>query len=79
MIIAKDIKKKIEDGYEVFNGEKLVPATFKDFAILTQTKTNFDVYKKVFEAYNIPLLTHKENVFSTSYEIVALVNCLKVI
>jgi len=79
MIIAKDIKKKIEEGYEVFNGEKLVPATFKDFAILTQTKTNFDVYKKVFEAYNIPLLTHKENVFSTSYEIVALVNCLKVI
>lgn len=79
MIIAKDIKNKIESGYKVLKGDELVNASYGDFAVLTQNKTHFDLFKKVFESYNIPLFIHKDSVFSSSYEIIALVNTIKAI
>ena len=57
--IASDIIDKINNHYKVFepvNGQPaLRDVTFKDFAIIIDRKTSFDLYKKVFTAHSIPL------------------------
>ncbi len=54
-LIAIDIIEKINSGYQVNEKGKLRNASFKDFAILTSKKKNFDLYKRIFEEYQIPL------------------------
>ena len=75
-IIANDIKNKIVSGYQVLdeNGPRL--ASFRDFTILTRTKSNFELYKKIFEYLQIPLAIHKEDPFVLSDEIFVIKNIL---
>ncbi len=54
-LIAVDIIDKINSGYQVNDKGNLRKASFKDFAILTSKKKNFDLYKRIFEEYQIPL------------------------
>lgn len=51
-LIAADILKKIKAGYRLKGGSK---ADFGDFAILTSSKTFYDVYLRVFNEAGIPL------------------------
>lgn len=63
IMIAFDIKDKIDSNYQVYDkeksssGKKLVFRNAKpsDFAILCSRGTKFSVYKKVFEDFNISL------------------------
>jgi len=79
ILIAKDIRNKIDSGYKVLDGDKMVTATYKDFCVLTSTKTHFDTFKRVFEMYNIPLVLHKDEEFISSDDIIAVINLLNVV
>ncbi len=59
-IIGNDILKKIKEKYLVLDGT-LRPCTFKDFCILIDRTTSFDLYQKVFDYLNIPLNVYKDN------------------
>lgn len=61
-IIAKDIKEKIDSKYQVFDIELGYNRTinYSDIAILMDRTTNFDLYKKIFEYFNIPLTLYKD-------------------
>ena len=60
-IIAEDILNKINSKYQVFvpgNKDKSPStrdASFKDFCVLMDRGTNFNLYKKIFTEYQIPL------------------------
>jgi len=65
-IIGNDIKKKVSEHYQVFDGESLRDITYKDFCILMDRTTYFNIYKKVFDYLNIPLNIYKdENILET--------------
>lgn len=80
-IVAKDIKEKIESKYQVFDKEKkcLRDCTYQDFTILSSGKKNFEIYKKIFEYFSLPLVIHKEEDFVRSNEIYVIKNILRII
>lgn len=57
--IAKDIKNKISNGFLVYDkeskGEKIRPCRLNDFAILSRTKANFNLYKQIFAEQGLKL------------------------
>ena len=80
-IIARDIKNKINDGYMVFDKDSkmLRKARFDDFCIIMDRGTSFDLYKKIFEYENIPLVMYKDEVLTTSDDILILKNIVSFI
>jgi len=56
-VIASDIQRRILKGQMVYDSEakQLRAIGYKDFAILTLTKGEYEIYKKVFADYHIPL------------------------
>ncbi len=54
-LIAIDIINKVNNNYQVNEKGSLKQIEFKDFAILTAKKKNFDLYKRIFAEYQIPL------------------------
>lgn len=78
-IIAEDILKKMNDNYQVYdraiNGMRDV--RFDDFAVLTSDKSSYDIFRKTFDAYNIPLIVHQDSPYIDSIEIVTIRNLLK--
>ena len=68
-IIAKDIKDKIDSKYQIFDKDSLElrDIEYKDFVILMDRATNFDLYKKIFEYLSIPTTLYKdENIVNES-------------
>ena len=68
MLIAKDIIEKIQKGVEVVDLETKSKrrATFKDFTILIDRKSNFTSYLEVFNQHGIPLEVFAERDLSDS-------------
>ena len=65
-LIGNDIKNKIEEKYQILDNGNLRDVTYKDFCILMDRTTYFNVYKKVFDYLNIPLNIYKdENIIET--------------
>ncbi len=63
--IAADIKRRIKEGFEIVDREsgELRKAGPSDFTIITDRKTRFDLYRRVFEEYRLPLhLDYEENI-----------------
>ena len=58
-IIGNDIKEKIKNKYLVLDNT-LRPCTYKDFCILMDRTSSFDIYKKVFDYLMIPLNIYKD-------------------
>lgn len=79
--IINDIKNKINNNYQVFDIKKkeFRNITYKDFVILLDRKTSFDLYKKIFEYENIPLILYKDEDFSYNSVIYVLRNILNII
>ncbi len=69
--IAKDIKEKIESKYPIFNmGEGTIrPCEYRDFTILLQTGSDYDLYKKIFLYLGIPIQVYQDETIKTSYDI----------
>ena len=79
MIIASDIKNKIESGYKVLKDGKLSPVSYDDFCILTADKKQFDFFKRTFELCGIPLAIHSEEKFIDSDEIKTIINLVRLV
>ena len=58
-IIGNDIKEKVKNKYLVLDNT-LRPCTYKDFCILMDRTSSFDIYKKVFDYLMIPLNIYKD-------------------
>ena len=85
-IIAEDIINKINNKYLVFDKDLLEEgvspyrlAKYSDFAILIDRSTNFDIYKKIFEYYNIPLQVFKDDKLFEGNNINIICNLVKFI
>jgi len=79
--IAQDIKKKIENKYQVLDKKlgELRDANYGDFTILLDRSTNFDLYKKVFEYFSIPLTKYSATNIIEENEIILIKNILKLL
>jgi len=79
--IAKDIKDKIENKYQVFDKSKKVlkDCSFNDFVILMDRTSSFDLYKKIFEYVGVPLTLYKDETLNNSDDIYILKNIIELI
>ena len=79
--IAQDIKKKVEEKYKIFDKDEEVirDCNYGDFAILLDKTVNFDLYKKIFEYFSIPLTKYMASNITSEIEIVLIKNILKLI
>ena len=70
-IVLNDIKNKILNGYEIMDKDTNLPrkASYGDFVILMDRATNFDLYKKIFEYYNVPISIYRDTTISDSVDI----------
>lgn len=77
-IIAADIKNKIKNGYLIYDKDekKIRLAVYGDFTILAPEKRYFELYKRIFEYMQIPLMIHKDEGFISSGEIYVIKNIL---
>ncbi len=80
-IIAKDIKHKIQNNYMVIDKETstLRKVRYSDFCIIMDRGTDFDLYKKIFEYENIPLVALQDEKLTTSYDIFIIKNLASLI
>lgn len=80
-IIVEDIIEKMKNHYQVYDRDlgKMRDVRCDDFAILTSDKSSYDIYKKIFDYYNVPLIIHRDSPFIDSIEIVTIRNLLKCI
>ncbi len=80
-IIAQDITLKINDNYQVFDGKNktLRSSTYADFAVLIESKSSFDTFRKVFDKYGIPLRVYKEELIASSQVGIVLNNLIKIL
>ena len=80
-IIAKDIIEKIQNKEQIFDKDEKTFSNikYKDIVILVDRKSKFELFKKIFDYLNIPLIIHKDEEFVYSNEIYVLKNILKLI
>lgn len=80
-IIARDIKDKISEGYEVFDKElkKKRPIKYDDISILIDKTKHFNTFKKVFEYFNIPLSLFINADIKESHDTLVFKNALKLV
>ena len=80
-IIAQDIKKKVEEKYQVFDKDQLIlrDIKYEDFVILMDRTSKFDLYKKIFEYMNIPLMKYTDTPITNEIDILIIKNLLKLI
>ncbi|MBR3208990.1 MAG: UvrD-helicase domain-containing protein [Bacilli bacterium] len=79
--IAKDIKDKIEKGYEIIDRDtwKARKIRYEDFAILIDRSSSFNKYKKIFEYLNIPLNLYKEQTITESKDLLVITSIYNLI
>jgi len=75
-VIAHDILNRVKARQMTFDEGTLRPAHFGDFAVLLDRKTNFDLFKQIFEYVGVPLKVHKEEDFVDTEAIAVLRNLL---
>ncbi len=80
-IIVDDIINKVKNKYQIFDvkSKTFHDASYKDFVILVDKKTKFELFKKIFDYKGVPIIVHKEEEFVYSSEIYVLKNILKLI
>ena len=79
--IAKDISEKITMKYPVLdkNTTTLRPVTYKDFCIIMDRNSTFDLTKKIFEFLGIPLSLYKDEELNNGYDIYIIKNLLNLV
>ena len=78
--IAKDIKEKIKNGYELMDSEGCQrKVNYSDFAILMDRSSSFNKYKQIFEYLNIPLNIYRDKTITDSKDILIIKNIYKLI
>lgn len=81
--IAKDIKNKVDNKYQIYVKENKEfikrDITYSDFAILIDRSTNFDLIKKIFLYFNIPVVKNSSNNVALSIELQLIKNIITLI
>jgi len=79
--IGKDIQKKINEGYLLYNKDEnqVHPAKYQDFVILMDRSSSFDLYKKIFNYLKIPISIEKDETLNDSTCFLVIKNLLKVL
>ena len=80
-IIAKDIKEKIKNKYQVydFDLESCRDITYNDFCIILDRGTAFSLYKKIFEYFHIPMDVYKDSNLMNETDIYIIKNIIGLI
>ena len=80
-ILAKDIINKINNKYLIMDKEtnKLRPINYNDICIIMDRAVNFDLYKKIFSYFHIPLTLYKDNTMNNDKDILVINNLIKLI
>ena len=80
-IIAKDIKEKVENKYQIIDKEtnKLRNINYGDFCVIMDRGGDFDIYSKVFEYFNIPNVVWHDEKLNTEDDITILKNIVNLI
>jgi len=80
-IIAKDIKNKVDNKYQVFDKDNLMlrDIEYNDFVILMDRSTNFELYKKIFEYLEIPTTLYKDENIVNENELYLIKNIISFI
>lgn len=80
-IIANDIKNKINQGYKVLdkNSNQLRKANYGDFCILIDRKSNFELYKKIFEFLGLPLVIYYDEKMTEEKDILIIKNIIDMV
>ena len=80
-IIADDIKKKVENKYQVydFDLEKNRDITYNDFCIILDRGSKMNLFKKVFEYFNIPMQIYKDSNLMDADDIYIIKNIINLI
>ena len=78
-IIAQDITKKMSEHYQVFDKDSgnLREARYDDFAIIMDRATTFDLYKKIFSYFKIPITLLKDEKMNEEDDIHVLSNLIR--
>ena len=79
--IIKDIKEKVDNHYQVFDKDLCIlrDATYNDFCILLDRASKFDLYKKVFEYFGVPLTKYTSTNITNDDDISLIKNILSLI
>lgn len=78
-IIAKDIKDKIKNKYQVLKEGVLQDASYEDFCIIMDRGSAFQTYKKIFEYMQIPLLVMQDEEMTSKEDILVIKNIITLI
>lgn len=80
-IIAKDISNKIASHYQVIDKKtnELRDIGYGDFCILLDRKTNFELYKKIFEYLGIPLVIYYDEKITNEKDILIIKNIIDLV
>ncbi len=80
-IILRDIQKKVEDHYQVVDKETftLRDVRYSDFAILIDRATKFELFKKIFEYYQVPMAVFKDMTITKENDIYMISHLLKLV
>lgn len=80
-LIARDIQKKVEEGYQIFDKDTLEirPIHYSDFVILLDRTTSFDLYKRIFEYLKVPLFLYRDELITDATSVVLLKNLLNLV
>lgn len=80
-LIAKDIQKKYQNRIQVFDKDtsQLRPINYSDISIIMDRASSFDLYKKVFSYFKIPITLLKDEKMNDSTDIYVIRNLIKFI
>lgn len=80
-LICQDIKKKIEDKFQIFDKDlnRVRPIQYSDIVILLDKSKYFDLYKKIFEYFQIPLSVYKDESLKSGTDIFMINHILKLV
>lgn len=80
-LICQDIKEKIENQFLIFDKDKHQPRPirYSDIVILLDKSKYFDLYKKIFEYFQIPLSIYKDESLKSGTDIFMINHIFKLI
>jgi len=79
--IVKDIKEKVDSHYQIFDKDECVlrDVTYNDFCILLDRASKFDLYKKIFEYFGVPLTKYTSTNITKDVDVSLIKNILSLI
>ena len=80
-MIASDIRDKMNSNYQIFDKDSgmLRNAQYGDFSIIMDRATYFDLYKKIFNYFSIPITLLKDEKMNDESDVLVLSNLIRLI